>query len=76
MTDLERKRMQALDAQIALQLNHAQTEFWKVGIAVAVTSAIGGGTIVQILDLLAKWPRTISGPLVTPSASAPRVSHV
>ena len=45
MTEEERdrwhKEMQALDAQIALQLKQAQTEFWKVGLAcIAVTAAV------------------------------------
>ena len=48
MSDFEKKQMQALDAQIALQLKQAQTEFWKVGIAVAIAGAVVRGLLVQV----------------------------
>lgn len=47
MTDLEKKQMQALDAQIALQLKQAQTEFWKIGVALVIAGVAVGGLLVN-----------------------------
>lgn len=49
MTDLDRKQMQALDAQIALQLKQAQTEFWKIGIGIALAGAALGSMVTAIV---------------------------
>ena len=72
MTALEHKQMQALDVQIALQLKQAQTEFWKIGIAIAVASCNSGLWIANIPTP----PGTDSHPInPTPASTALHHHH-
>lgn len=50
MTDKDLYEIELIRAQTSLALKHAQTEFWKVGVACIVAGAALGGVIVQLFN--------------------------
>ena len=49
MTEKELYEIELIKAQTALALKQAQTEFWKIGIAILVAGAAIGGVAVRAL---------------------------
>ncbi len=49
MTDKDIYEIELIKAQTALALKQAQTEFWKIGVAILVAGAAIGGVAVQAI---------------------------